>query len=187
MAIYEVTMQHSEESFLLLARMQHELFNRKNQRTRMVLSLGLVLLGMVYAESGWGMLLVALGCFLATGKNNRPNRTAKELTEQIQAQGGNYPASRYEFHEDAMEIVLLPEIEDEENSFLSYDAVYRLAEDAKYFYLFRDAYGGYMVPKDQLKEQENQFRKFLQEKTGQHMQSKIPAVRFVQWLKERKK
>ena len=61
---------------------------------------------------------------------------------------------------------------------LAYSEFFRLSEDFDYIYIFRDKFGGYMIPKESLKEEEGQFRRFLQEKTGQTIYRKTtPAMR----------
>ena len=45
---FEVEMQHTEESLQALSHMQYDLFCTKNRVVRSVLSLGFVILGVVY-------------------------------------------------------------------------------------------------------------------------------------------
>ena len=77
-----------------------------------------------------------------------------------------------------MEIRVLPIREDEEPEHLKYKELERIAEDGEYFYLFRNQYGGYMVPKDQLNGRVDQFRDFLEGATGQ-----ICHVKAAPWIK----
>ena len=66
---------------------------------------------------------------------------------------------------------------------MKYKDLERIAEDREYFYLFRDQYGGYMVPKEQLDGREKEFRVFLENATGQFCEkNSAPWVKFVQWM-----
>lgn len=59
-----------------------------------------------------------------------------------------FPSSRYEFSDDHIEIYVLPAGKKEVS--LRYTDFDKLGEDQRFFYLFRDSYGGYMIPKEEL-------------------------------------
>ena len=85
---------------------------------------------------------------------------------------------------------------------LAYNEFEKLGEDRDYFYLFRDSYGGYMVPKKGIdasagsrsNSDESQnlksigaFREFLENKSGKRIYRKtIPLVRVMQALKKKR-
>ena len=70
---------------------------------------------------------------------------------------------------------------------LAYAQVCRLGEDAGYFYLFRDQYGGYMIPKEQLGERAESFRAFVEGNTGQRFRSRMaPVIRLMRSLGTKK-
>ena len=87
-------------------------------------------------------------------------------------------------------------------STLAYNEFEKLGEDRDYFYLFRDSYGGYMVPKKGIdasagsrsNSDESQnlkaigaFREFLENKSGKRIYRKtIPLVRVMQALKKKR-
>ena len=82
-----------------------------------------------------------------------------------------------------MEIISLPE-EKPLGKPLAYVDIFRLGEDREYFYVFRDRYGGYMLPKAALGEREEAFRNFLEEKTDQTFQGRsAPVVRLLRRMK----
>ena len=55
--------------------------------------------------------------------------------------------------------------------------------DREYFYLFRDQYGGYMVPKDQLNGQIDQFRGFLEKASGKLVEARTaPWVKLIRYM-----
>ena len=61
-----------------------------------------------------------------------------------------------------------------------------VSEDFKAYYLFRDQYGGYRIPKEELGEKEEEFRKFIQGKTGKKFIRRLtPLRRLRMWLDDR--
>lgn len=181
MSYYEIKMQHDEDTLLALSRMQYNLFCMKNRVARSVLSLILILYGIFNEAQWWGILLIAYGCYLTTSTYSAPNHTARKLAAGIRESGAPFPCSKYIFEKDRMRIITLPDRE--ELAPLDYKAVRRMGEDLRYFYLFRDEYGGYMIPKEALGARPEDFRRFLQEKTGQSVHSRqAPIVRLLNRL-----
>ena len=182
---YQVEMRHTEKSFEALAHMQYDLFCMGNRVARSLLSLVLVILGVVNFSQWWGILITAYGCYLVTSTYSAANHTAHKLTKQLRDSGLDFPASRYVFKKKAMEVISLPE-ETPLGKPLAYAEVARLGEDREYFYIFRDRYGGYMIPKAALGEREDAFRDFLEEKTAQSFQGRsAPVVRLLRRLRRR--
>lgn len=179
MTYYKVEMKHNEESFEALAHMQYDLFCGKNRTARTFLSLVLVIAGAMNFSSWWGILIVAYGCYLSTSTYSSANHTAHKLSAQIKETGMPFPSSRYVFRDKDMEIVPLPEQPGDESR-LAYADVCRLGEDLKYYYIFRDQFGGYMVPKEALGDREADFRTFLEGKTGLTFRIRTaPIIRFL--------
>ena len=126
--------------------------------------------------------------------------SAHKLADQIKKSGMPFPASRYEFRENHLEVYSLPK--NTRESTLAYNEFEKLGEDRDYFYLFRDSYGGYMVPKKGIgagmgsrsNSDESQnlkaigaFREFLENKSGKRIYRKtIPLVRVMQALKKKR-
>lgn len=186
MISFEATMQHSEQSFEKLSRMQYDLFCKSNRMVRTALFLGFVLLGLAFSESWWGILSIAYGCYLLTSTYASANHTARKLAKQIQESGMEFPGSRFCFTEEGLEIHDLKE-EDGEPQVLPYSGILRLGEDWEYFYMFRDQYGGYMIPKAELGEREYDFRKFMREKTGMTFRMRTsPLAAMMDKMKARK-
>lgn len=181
---YKVKMQHDEDSLVSLSRMQYDLFCTSNRIVRSLLSILFIVLGLVYASNWWGILLVAYGCYLTTSTYSSATHTAHKLTDQIKASGCGFPASEYVFEEDKLRIITLPERE--ELDALPYASIARMGEDAGNFYIFRDSYGGYMIPKETLGEQEQAFRQFMLTKSGQTFRSRqAPIMRLISKLSHR--
>lgn len=174
MVCFNVSMQHTEQTFEKLARMQYDLFCKSNLVVRSMLGMGAVVLGVVNFSAWWGVLLIAYGSYLASGKYNSANHTAHKLAKQIRDAGMDFPASRYVFRENSFEIIPMPE--NANGECMAYSDVHRLGEDGEYFYLFRNQYGGYMVPKAALGEREKEFRLFVEEQTKKTFETKTAPV-----------
>jgi hypothetical protein len=166
--------------------MQYDLFCKSNRVGRTILSIASILTGIANSEAWWGLLAIAYGCYLMTSTYSAANHTAHKLAKQIREAGMNFPASRYEFTEDGMYIISLPDEKSPGDS-LAYSDFYQLGEDREYFYIFRDQYGGYMVPKSELDEKQEDFRVFIQQKTGQRFRSRMaPVVKLIRLIQDRR-
>ena len=182
---FEVEMQHTEESLQALSHMQYDLFCTKNRIVRTALSLGFVVLGVVYFSHWWGVLAIAYGCYLTTSTYASANHTAHKIAGQLKESGMPFPHSRYLFGKEAIRIISLPG--DEELDPLPYSQVCGLGEDNRNFYIFRDRYGGYVLPKEKLADREDAFRSFVEGKTGKFFRRRrqAPIRRLMQWMKKR--
>ena len=94
MVRYNVTMQHTEHTFEKLAHMQYDLFCKGNLIARTMLGMAAVIFGIINLSAWWGVLLIAYGSYLITGKYNSANHTAHKLAKQIRESGMDFPASR---------------------------------------------------------------------------------------------
>ena len=182
---FEVEMQHTEESLQALSHMQYDLFCTKNRIVRTALSLGFVILGVVYFSHWWGVLAIAYGCYLTTSTYASANHTAHKIAGQLKESGMPFPHSRYLFGKEAIRIISLPG--DEELDPLPYSQVCGLGEDNRNFYIFRDRYGGYVLPKEKLAGREDAFRSFVEGKTGKFFRRRrqAPIRRLMHWMKKR--
>ena len=186
MPIFQATIQHDDKTFESLAHMQYDLFCKSNRVGRTILSIASILTGIANSEAWWGLLAIAYGCYLMTSTYSAANHTAHKLARQIREAGMSFPASRYEFTEDGMHIISLPDEKSPGDS-LAYSDFYQLGEDREYFYIFRDQYGGYMVPKSELDEKQEDFRVFIQQKTGQRFRSRMaPVVKLIRLIQDRR-
>jgi len=182
MVYYKATMQHSEASFQSLAHMQYDLFCKGNLYGRSALSFALLIVGIMNYTQWWGLLLIAYASYLGGSKYASANHTAKKLAQNIKDSGMAFPSSRFEFQENAMNIIALPENTSSGDP-LSYSDVFRLGEDTKYFYLFRNQYGGYMIPKEELGNKQDNFRSFIEAKTGKSFRIQAaPIIKLIRRL-----
>ena len=181
MVYYKATMRHSEKTFQSLAHMQYDLFCRGNLVGRNAISFGLMVLGIVNYTQWWGLLLIAYASYLLSSKYAAANHTAKKLAKNIHDSGMDFPASRFEFQQNAMNIIALPENVSSGEP-LAYEDILRLGEDREYFYLFRNQYGGYMIPKTELGDKTDDFRAFMENKTGKSFN--VQAAPFIKMLRK---
>ena len=186
MPIYQATIRHNDKTFEKLAHMQYDLFCKGNRFSRTVLSLIAIGTGIINAESWWGMLAIGYGFYLTSSTYASANHTAHKLAGKIRETGMDFPSSRYEFTEHGLRIISLPD-EKVTGKLVKYEEFLKLGEDGDYFYLFPNPHGGYMIPKSEL-EGVDDFRSFLEHKTGKPVQSRVPpAVKLMRKLKKREK
>lgn len=185
MKSFEAEMRHDRKSLVALSHMQYDLFCTRNRTARGVLSAVVIVAALACGGgSVWSLLLIAYGCYLLTSTYAASNRTAHKIADQLEAAGRPLPASRYVFEKDRMRIFDLNS--GEELEALPYGAVLRLGEDLNAYYLFRTEYGGYRIPKSELGEREEEFRRFVQNKTGKLFIRRLtPLNRVRQWLHAR--
>ena len=185
MALFDVEMRHDRDTLVALSHMQYDLFCGRNRTARGLVSLLVILIAILYGGgSWWSLLLIAYGCYLTTSTYAAANRTAHRIADQLEAAGLPLPASRYVFEKKKMRIFSLPD--GEELEALPYGEAARLGEDYDALYLFRNQYGGYRIPKAALGQREGEFRRFVEERTGQKFIRRItPLNRVRAWLRER--
>jgi len=183
---YSVLMEHNEESLQDLAHMQYDLFCQSNRIGRSVLSFGALIAGVINYTKWWGILLIFYGSYIGSSKYAAANHTARKLVKQLKAAEMPFPASNYVFRDHEMEIITLPE----RKTFgtLKYAQVSRMGENADHFFLFRDQYGGYMIPKEELGDNVDAFRTFVEKKTGQTFRArKAPMVRLMERFRRKRR
>ncbi len=176
---YQATMTHDENTFKLLARKRYDLFHKGNLVGRTIISGGALVLGVMNFETWWGVVLIVYSSYMTSSKYASADHIAKKMVKGIKEAGLEFPTSRYLFRDNAMEVIGMPENVSLGDPVM-YDEIQRIAEDAEYFYIFPNAAGGYMMPKAQLGKQEDDFRRFLEEKTKKPFEIKtIPLIRFI--------
>ena len=166
---YQVTMRHNEKTFQALAHMQYDLFCTANQVFRTIISFGALIVGALNYSQWWGVLLLLYGSYMMSSKYASANHTAKKLVNGIKASGLDFPESRYLFRDHAMEVITMPENTSLGDP-LCYSDIAKLGEDGDYFYIFRNQYGGYMIPKKELDNEGEGFRAFIEDKTEKSFQ-----------------
>ena len=175
MPIFQATIQHDEKTFEFLAHMQYDLFCKKNLTVRTIISVAAMGAGILNFSQWWGALLIVYGAYLTSSKYAQANHTANKIVKGIKDAGLEFPVSRYLFRDNAMEVITMPENTSLGDP-LMYDSILKLGEDADYFYLFRDQYGGYMIPKEEMGKEVDDFRFFMEQRTGKTFQTQIAPV-----------
>lgn len=184
MVFYEAHIKHTEETLTALAHMQYDLFCTGNRIGRTAVAAGLFVFGALNYTQWWGLLLIAYGSYLISSKYAAANRTAKKLAQQIKESGGEYPSSKYIFEENRMRIITLPN--NSELDPLPYSEVVGLGADLYNYYIFRTEFGGYMIPKSELGDKSEEFRRFIEKKSGKLFVSKRSRfVRLREWMHRR--
>lgn len=183
--VWERIFEHSEESIRYLSRMQQDLFHGRIQTFRRMFGILSLIFAVCSMPHWWAFLFVFYGSFLLTGRYREADRRARKICRMIKESGQRFPCSRYRFQADGMHVFSMPE--NQEEALILYADVRRIAEDSKYFYVFRDAYGGYCIPKEAEGEKARAFRAFLEEKTGQKfLAPRIPALVFYENLRKKR-
>ena len=172
---YQVTMRHDEKTLELLAHKQYDLFCRGNLAARTVISIAAMGAGIINYSKWWGVLLIVYGSYLTSSKYAQANHTAGKIVKGIKDAGLQFPVSRYLFRENAMEVITMPENTSLGDP-LMYGDIKKLGEDADYFYLFLDQFGGYMIPKKEMGKEVDDFRFFVEQKCGKSFQTQIAPV-----------
>ena len=185
METFEAEMRHDRDSLTALSHMQYDLFCQRNRMARGFLSLTLIVIAILYGGgSWWSLLIIAYACYLTTSTYASSNRTARRIADQLEQAGQPLPASRYIFEKNRIRIIDLNS--GEELDPVAYGDILGLGEDRDALYLFRSQYGGYRIPKEALGGQEDAFRRFVQNKTGQLFIRRLtPLNRVRNWLHAR--
>lgn len=181
---FESTIKHTEESLTGLAHMQYDLFCATDRNVKTLISICLFAVGALNVSKWWGLLLIAYGSYLFSSKYAAANRTARQIFQQLKQADGGFPSSKYIFEENKMRVITLPNNSELEP--LPYSKVEGLGEDFDNFYIFRNRYGGYVIPKSELGEDKDEFKSFIETKTGKIFRNR--HSRFVglrQWLRKR--
>lgn len=181
---FECTIKHNQDSLTALAHMQYDLFCSFDRNFKTVLSICLLAVGAYNVSKWWGMFLIAYGGYLFTSRYATANRTAKQIFQQINDGGGEFPSSKYIFEENKMRIITMPN--NSELDPLPYSKIEGLGEDVENFYIFQSRYGGYMIPKSQLGKEKDEFKSFIENKSGKIFRtrhSRMFGLR--QWMRKR--
>ena len=156
--------------------MQYDLFCQSNLFWRTAIAAVCILIAMKFLDNWWAFLLIAYAGFLLTGKYNSANHTANKLIANLKESGMPFPCSQFEFKEKGITVTPVPEKSPEDVVTLAYGDIARLGEDVNNFYIFRDEYGGYVISKEALGGKKDDFRAFVQGKTGLKFMRRATAL-----------
>lgn len=174
--IYSIIFVHTAETLKLLSRAQYDLFCKSNLYIRTVISIVLIFVSINFLDKWYGPLMLLYGAYLLLSKYMQADYTSRKLVKTIEESGKPFPKSRYDFFNDRMEVYRL---DDESNSLIDtlyYKDAKGIYDDFVNYYIFRDNFGGYVIPKVSLKDKEDEFREFIEKRTYKEMKSKLPPV-----------
>lgn len=160
----EITMQHDTASVRRLASIQYKTFSARRRFLLYALSLVCIALGfgLIYPFAfTLRIVLLAFGCILLVNVGASAAIKADRTLQAIERQGGVFPCTRMTFYDASVKIAEL----DGKPHTLKYSDILCLAEDGQYYYLFITNEAAYMVPKEQIHDEEV-FRKTMESKTG---------------------
>ena len=181
--IIETELSHSRLTGL--AHMQYDLFCVKNRISRTLVAISVIGIGALYMPAWWSFLLIAYGGYLLTGRYNQANHTVNQVEKTIEASGLGYPRDRLEFTPACLRVIPQP-AKSSEITVLRFRDIAGIGEDSENYYIFRDRFGGYVVPKAALGSREQEFRDFLENASGRHInRPQIPFLSLRARLRDR--
>lgn len=183
---FTVEMQHSRETLTGLAHMQYDLFNFRNRVSRTLIAIAVVGMGVINMPAWWSYLLMAYGGYLLTARYNSANRVVSKTIGAIEASGLGYPRTRFEFEKTYFRAVALPDPQESDKP-IRYADLAGLGEDSRYFYLFRDNFGGYVIAKEKLGKRTEEFRRLIETGSGKKFSyTAVPLRAMTAWLHNRR-
>lgn len=187
MEVFTVTMTHTAQSVEQLSKVQYNTFHAKAKVFWYVAFFACILGGLgLFGDlpSTGQVLLIAIGGIgiMNVGASARA-RTDKTL-KIIQAHGNHFPTTQMTI--SSKKITILEEGSDSPKP-LKKTTVVRLVEDEQYYYIFITQGGAYMVPKEQIANQED-FVKTLEQATDKSITQPLQFKHItLQWLLQRLK
>lgn len=160
---YSAQIEHSEETFKRLARIQYDAYCVPTKLMLAALGAVCVYLGMTMTGSAFSMVLLFLGCWTIISIQLPAKRNAEKMIAMAK---GDFPVTQYRFWTDHIQIS-----GEQTSAELNYTQIYDLLEDREYLYLFLNRTSGYMIPKDSVSPCIEDFILFLEKKTGKKKSS----------------
>ncbi|MDD3347673.1 YcxB family protein [Oscillibacter sp.] len=165
---YAASIQHSEETFLRLSKIQYDAFCGGRKGGAIVLALAAFFCGVFGGlNSALSMLLVFAACWMLVSLGLPARRNGEKM---IRMAKGNYPETFYTFEPEEIKLRC-----GNQELTVGYRDVYAFFEDGAYFCFFLNRQSGYLVPKAALQPKKvNEFRDFMQKKTGLSVEQTAP-------------
>ena len=134
-------MQHTPHTIQVMFCTQYDQYRKKQEFA--IIAAGIV-------PGGW----------VIVSRNFPAVMRASDTVEARKKSGMQLPAYRYEFYDDHLRL------SGEGSMAIPYESIERLVEDKKYYYLFTGPDTVMMLDRGTIGSEPENFRKFLQEKTG---------------------
>lgn len=173
---YSINFVHTAETLKLLSRAQYDLFCKSNLYIRTVISIVLIFVSMNFLDKWYGPLILLYGAYLLLSKYMQADHTSRKLVKTIKESGKPFPKSRYDFFDDRLQVYRLDDGSNLLIDTLYYKNVKGIYDDFVNYYIFRDNFGGYVIPKVSLLDKEDEFREFIEKRTYKEMKSKLPPI-----------
>ena len=158
---FENQTTYSEGAIRTMTKMAYDLFQPQVSGRIYLVAFGLLVIGALgYSSGNPGFVsMLAVGCFALTSAEYASKAAAKRMISFFK---GNFPVLKFTFRADNI-FVVTPQ----DTGTVGYDILIRLAESREHFFLFNSQQSAYIVDKNGfVKGDEDEFRSFLQDKTG---------------------
>lgn len=158
--LFTAELQHSEETFYRLARVQAQLYGALGKVFVIFCGFALITAALFALQESTGRLvLLFFGCWTISCSALPARRTAERL---VRAANGNFPHTVYKFCADTLYVTAY-----DKTTEVQLSAVNGFYSDTAYWYLFLNSSSAYMVPKSSLQPTRPEaFEAFLEERTG---------------------
>ncbi len=154
-------MQHTPHTIQVMFCTQYDQYRKKQEFA--IIAAGIVLVALAVllpVPRALRILLLASGGWVIVSRNFPAVMRASDTVEARKKSGMQLPAYRYEFYDDHLRL------SGEGSMAIPYESIERLVEDKKYYYLFTGPDTVMMLDRGTIGSEPENFRKFLQEKTG---------------------
>lgn len=158
---YSCSIQHTPHTIQVMFCTQYDQYRKKQEFAIVAAGIALVALAVLLpVPKVLRILLLAAGGWVIVSRNFPAVMRASDTVEARTKSGMQLPAYRYEFYDDHLRL------SGEGSMAIPYESIERLVEDKKYYYLFTGPDTVMMLDRSTIGSGQEEFRKFLQEKTG---------------------
>ena len=159
-AKYTASMTFSESSVKTLCHTQYSSFQWRKKLFRFIVGLMFIVSGLFLMGSQvFGIIMIAVGCFMITGQNVQPNQLARQALKEFD---GRFPVVHYWF---APEGICFNEKGENPSP---YSGIIRLVEDKNYLYVYVSELSAHMIDASTIKGKDGRdgLKKYISEKCG---------------------
>lgn len=160
-ARYSCGIQHTPHTIQVMFCTQYDQYQKKQELAILAAGIGLIALSILLpVPRVVRILLLAAGGWVVVSRNFPAVMRASDTVEARKKAGLALPAYRYDFFDDHLRL------SGEGSMEISYPKIERLLEDKHHYYLFTGPSTVMMLDRSTLGSEDEDFRKFLQDKTG---------------------
>lgn len=167
---YIARMKYSPDAIKRLCNVRRNTFEFGKKAVTALLSLVVIAMGLIMSATyPTAILLMVLGCFMLTGLNANARGLADQIIKSYE--GKEYPHLQYFFSETGVTTNEMPEE-------CPYSKIVALIEDKEYLYLFQNKLAAFMIDKETVKGNIDNFKKFICGKTGNEFCEPFSLLKF---------